>query len=654
LNGFVFLLVNGLVVVSSWCFANCTLKDTRSLSLRFVAAGIFSFVHITLVVLFLGVVVRSLNVFSVTLLSALVSVTVMFLCKAHRKPFFKVAREGLAQTFSGRDVFLYAAAGLFVRQVVVLLFKVAWFPPHIWDVFVYHLPPAVEWYQQGSIPPVLETDVNRINGAPLGMTALAFWFFIFFRDDVLVEMPMLLWALMLVPVSIAVLRQSGVSRPWALKFAVLIFFLPIVIMQANTVKDHLGLNVGFIAGLMFLAEFLKDRDERFLIPAAAAFGLALGYKIAAPVHVAVALLVFLVLFWARHRSTLFERQHLKPLLKGAAWSALIVIAVGGYWYLRNLVVYGRLHGAYGTTISEAGQSVASDAGALDKALNMFAHSGLFIRNLEQFLPRIFDYQNSYGADLVGISGFGPQFAAFGWLALVAACVAVFSRRLRQQPVFLLSSVAVCLFIVFMFVNWNVNNYRILSFFPMILIAYAGVQAYASGMLETAPARVVMNFVILFSIIWTFCAVLAPQYTNLLTFREFMSLDREAQTSANYTSWFVRPRPSFYRFLDEVPVTEPIAYVADRESRTEGEAGIDIWQYLYMDRNWQRKTYSLHLPVYFDCGDNGQCTAREDLKTFLRSHQVSLLSSCKTNRCLEIKDDKLVEIVPGLYYFLGGK
>ena len=61
LNLLVFLLVNGLVVYSAWCLATTLLKDTPSLSLRIVAAGILSFTHATLVVLFLGVIVRTLN-----------------------------------------------------------------------------------------------------------------------------------------------------------------------------------------------------------------------------------------------------------------------------------------------------------------------------------------------------------------------------------------------------------------------------------------------------------------------------------------------------------------------------------------------------------------------------------------------------------------
>lgn len=653
LNGLIFLLVNGLVVFSSWCLANYLLKDNQSLSLRVVAASILSFVHITLVVLVLGVIVRYLNALSVPLLSLLVSAIVLFLCGEYRRPFIRPARQAFAETFSSRDYFLYVIVLLFFIQLIVLLFKVVWFPPHIWDVFVYHLPPAVEWFQQGYIPPVLDTTVNRINGAPLGMTVLAYWFFIFFRDDILVEMPMLLWALLLVPVSIAVMRQSGLPRSWSLKFGVLIFFLPIVIMQAVTVKDHLGLNVGFIAGLLFLAEFLKDGKPRLLLLAATAFGLMLGYKIAAPMHILMALLVFSVLLWFRQRSCLTDGQQRLALFKVVGLSAIVVLAVSGYWYLRNLLVYGRLHGAYGTRLSEAGESLANDGGAVDAALGIFANSGLFRTNLAELLPRIFDYQYAYGADLVSISGYGPQFAAFGLLALVVAIGAFFNTRLRQQPIFLLSSVTVLLFVALMFVNFNINSYRILSFFPMVLIAYAGVQLFHSEFLEKRWIRLITNNVIVLSIVWSFLTLLSPHYTNLLRLNEFISLDQESRTSANYTSWFVRPRPEFYRLMDVIPVTEPIAHVAHRQSYSAGEVGSDTWQYLYMDRHWQRKTYGLHLPEYFDCQDNGQCTIKPVLETFLRENKVSLLSSCKTNRCLEIEDEKLLEIVPGLYYFLGG-
>jgi len=654
LNGLVFLLVNGLLVLSSWQLSNYLLKDHQSLSLRVVATLMLSFAHITIVVLLLGAAFRFLNAWSIPLLSLLTSSSILICCRAHRRPFLYAVRQALTDTFAQQDYFLYAIASLLVIQVSVLLLKVMWLPPHIWDVFVYHLPPAVEWYQSGFIPPVLETTVNRINGAPLGMTVLAYWFFSFFRDDFLVEMPMLLWALTVLPVSIAVMRQSGVSRAWSFKFAVVIFFLPIVLMQAITNKDHLGLNVGLIAGLLFLAEFIRHRQYPLLPLAATAFGLALGYKIAAPVHILVALLVFSAILVSYHRDLLTDGQSLRKLFKFVGLSVTVGFGISGYWYLRNLIVYGRLHGAYGTRLNEVGENLANDAGAINAVLGGFRNSGVFQSNVKEFFPRIFDYQNYYGADLVLVSGFGPQFATFGLLALVLAVPALFSARLRQQPVFLLSSVAVLLFVALMFINFNANSYRILSFFPMVLIAYAAVQIFHSGWLKGRWFSTLTSSLILLSIVWSSLILLPPNYTNLLRLKEFVSLGHESRTSANFTSWFIRPRPSFYRILDAIPVTEPIAYVAYRRNFSAGEVGSDTWSYLYMDRHWQRKVYSLYLPLYFDCQDNGDCVVKPALKAFLKQNQVSLLSSCKINRCLTIKDDALVEVLPGFYYFLGSR
>jgi len=651
LNVLVFLLVNGLVLYSGWCLANYLLRDNPALPLRIVATGILSFVHVTLVVLFLGVIVRTLNVWSVPLLSLIVSALILWWCRTCRQPFVQPVRLALAQTFAGRDYALYAIVALFVIQVIVLLFKVIWLPPHVWDVFVYHLPPAVQWYQQGYIPPVLDSTVNRINGAPLGMTVLAYWFFIFFRDDMLVEMPMLLWALLLVPVSFAVLRQSGVSRTWALKFSVLIFFTPIVLMQAVTVKDHLGLNIGLVAGLLFLSEFIKTRQYNLLLLAASAFGLMLGYKVAAPVHILVALMVFCGFLWFRQRDVLLVQQQRRTLFKSVGLSAVLVVLIGGYWYVRNLLVYGRLQGAYGLELTAAGEHLARDAGAIDAVIQKIERTHNIQSNIVEFLPRVFDYQNYYSADLVGISGFGPQFAAFGLLALVVAIAAFFNKGLRQQPVFLLSSVAVLLFGVLMFINYNSNSYRILSFFPMILIAYAGVQLHQRGWLVRGGTSVAVDGALLLSILWCGAMFLPPQMTNFMRFHEFITLDAADRTSANYTRWFVSPRPNFYRLLSEIPVNEPIAYIGYRGRLFPHESEADTWSYLYVDRHWRRRIYSLHLPEYFDC-KNRVCEVKPVLKSFMQTNRISLLSSCKLNHCLVIRDADFFELMPGFYYYRG--
>jgi len=651
LNGLVFLLVNGLVVFSSWCLASNLSRQHESLSLRVAATGILSFVHATLVVLFLGVVARYLNAWSVPIMSLLISLTILFLCRNHRQPFIQPLRQSLCQVFCARDYFLYLIVALLVVQVAVLLFKVVWLPPHVWDVFVYHLPPAVEWYQQGFIPPVLDSTVNRINGAPLGMTVLAYWFFIFFRNDFLVEMPMLLWALLLLPVSIAVLRQSGVSRPWALKFAVVIFFIPIVLMQGVTVKDHLGLNIGLVAGLLFLAEFLRGRQYRLLLLAAAAFGLMLGYKIAAPIHILVALLIFSVLLWFRQRSVFVEAGERLLLLKTVGVSAVLIVLISGYWYLRNLIYFGRLQGAYGMRLADSGEQILGHSSVAGAIAAKVGRDNYFYKNLTEFLPRIFDYQNYYIPDLNVMSGYGPQFAAFGLLALIVAISAFFRKELRRQPIYLMSSVAIVLFVMLMFVNYNANGYRILSFFPMILIAYAGVQLYHNGMLQKGATAIAVNSMLILSMLWVGTLLLPPQFTNLMRLQEFVSLDADDRIAANYTRWFVVHRPNFYHLMSEIPEHEPIAHVAYHDILFQNESRPDVWRYLYAGSHWKRKLYSMHLPEYFDC-EGTVCRVKATLKTFMQDNNVSLLSSCKINHCLTIRDNDFFEMLPGLYYYRG--
>ena len=182
LGWLIFLLVNGGALYAASGLAGYLLGGQQRLSLRLVAVGLIYFAQITVTVLFVGAIVKTLNYMSVCITSLALTVLVSYLTRKHRLPTLKPFWQSCRLVLAERDGFLYFLVVLFVLQVVILLAKVAWLPPHVWDVFVYHLPPAVTWYQQGHIPSIIDTPVHRINGAPLGMTVLAFWYFIFFSN----------------------------------------------------------------------------------------------------------------------------------------------------------------------------------------------------------------------------------------------------------------------------------------------------------------------------------------------------------------------------------------------------------------------------------------------------------------------------------------
>ncbi len=638
-----FILVNGLLLHASFCLAGYLNRQGAPAAQLLVSAGIIYLAQATVIVLFLGTVAGALNRTSVAITAVLLAATLIFFFRRHRQPLLGPLACGLRRLLAARDIFLYFILALFLAQAAVLLAKVVWLPPHVWDVFYYHLAPAVEWYQQGHIPLAIDTPARHMNGVPLGMTVLSYWFFIFFRHDFLVELPMLLWALLLVPLSYAILRKSDVSPAWSLKFAVLIFFIPIVLMQGISAKDHLGLNIAFLAGLFFLSNFLQQREPRQLILAGIAFGLMLGYKQAAPVFIIVAGALFLMLLYQNQRQVLLDKTQRAAFLKSSAWSFLLMLLVGGYWWIRKVLVFGKL-------------GFVTLPPPMPLAKSRFGLDSLFT-NLGEFLPRVFDFRTVYNTDLLAISGFGPQFAAFGLLALLFALVLLFRKSERRQPFYLIMASTVILFLLFLISRYssNANSYRILSFLPMAMIAYGAILLHRHGLLAVRGSRLLINLLISGAIVWNAYFLLPPSFTNAKLFREYITMDSSYRTSGTYTRWFVVHRPNFYRLLATMPPEEPVAVISpplfERLFR-KGQA--ETWSYPYYDRRWQRHLRYFYKEDYLQCNTRHRCIPSEGLKQQLSASALHLVSSCSTNRCVTIADPAFIELAPGFYYYRSGK
>ncbi len=653
LNWFVFIAINYTVLYSSICLAGYLNKQNNNSTLVLITAILVYFSQLTVSILFLGVVVSFLNAYSLLVFNAIVSGLLVYLFNQYRTPAWQTLCGFTKDILSQRDTTLYMMLFFLVLQVVILLIKISVLPPHIWDVFTYHLPPAVEWFQRGEIPFAMDTGVQRINSQALGLTLLNYWFFIFFEDDFLMGLPQFLWAMLLLPLTYNIMRQAGVSTTWAVKFSFLIFFIPIILMQSITSKDQIALNVGFVAALLFIFNYLKTRDNRQLVIAATAFGLVLGYKLVAPVYIAVTLVVATCLFYANHRDLLLDKVARLRLLKTVLVSMVVTVAIGGYWILRNMALYGRPLGLMSAHTPLETGSAGKHMQSLDY-LSIGSLFGLdkFLKNIENFIPRIFDYQAMYGADLLNMSGFGPQFVTFGLIGLVTAVATIFIKKYRTDPINVFTYSGILLLLVYFTFYGSTNNYRLFIFFPIIFIFYAAILIYKADLLGNKLYATAINVSMLVIIVWNILNILPPQYTDNRLLKEYISLKAEYRTSANYTRWFGIYHPSFYRLLKFIPPSEPIAYISRYLPNFQGDVADDTWIYLYYDRNWKRKVTYFEQDKYLACNENHACTARGELKRDLLKQGISLVSVCRSNRCLNLTDPDFKELAPGFYYFNG--
>lgn len=649
-----FLLVNGLAIKSSYSAAAFLNRSDRSFALSALTTGVIYLAMITATLVVLGTIFHVMDRTTVASVSGAFSVFLIIVFRRKRRPFHSEIAHAWTVLRRESDLFLYVLVAIFVLQAILLIVKAALLPPHIWDVFYYHLTPAVEWFQRGQIPLSLDVPAENMNRVPLGGAVLSYWFFIFFGDDFLVNLPQVLWALLLVPIAYLFGRLGGVGRAWAIKFAILVFFIPFVLMQAITCKDHLALTGSFLAGMIMLCYYLRNQDYRLLVTAGIAFGLMLGYKKAAPAFLAVALVLFAIFLWINRERIFARGRRTQGLLASAAIGLVSAFLTSGFWYYRGIV------GGRTGSILPPKQGVASDAASAAAAAGAQAQGRVsldaLIYNVKSFFGRVLDFHGGYTADLIGISGFGPQFTAFGLIALLAAAFLVFRRREYRRPELLAVVTALALFIAFLSANYNANanSYRILVFLPVLMIAYAGILLWRLRFLQDRLTGAVVNVAMVICVVWSMAGVLPPPLTNPMQFKSYMTAPESYQTSGTYTAWFSMLRPDFYRVLAAMPVDEPVGIVSPplfNKLFRKGQA--ETWSYPYYDRNWQR-----HL-VYFkdrdilDCNPgNLMCRPTARLKSRMDEKGIRLVSTCPTNRCVELVDPDFYELAPGFYYFRG--
>ena len=345
----VFIILNLLMLISSYSMAY-RFSGGANFSEKLITTFLLYFSQITFTLLLLGVVLKNLSSVSIIILNSAISLSLLlvFTLKKYSgkalPDFYYHCRGACSYLLKAKDVFLYILISLFFFQVVWLLIKIYFLPPHVWDVFAYHLHPVVEWLQKGMIPVSIDTPVIRLNRNPMGFKLLHSWIARFLGDITWLELPQFVYGLMTVLTSYALMLKMNISKTSALKYALSIYFIPLILMESRTCQDHLALTGALLmAAFYFIAVFFENKGSHILF-LGLAFGLVLGTKISGP-HIIIVFFLALLLAKGFKLSSILD--FIKKNSRQSVLGIIAVFALAGYWYFKDISVLR----SYLTTVS---------------------------------------------------------------------------------------------------------------------------------------------------------------------------------------------------------------------------------------------------------------------------------------------------------------
>ncbi len=389
---------------------------------------------------------------------------ILFEFKDRTAWFFRIIRE---------DMIFFWIFSLFFISVCWIVLLGYLFPSYTWDALWYHLPMVGYIMQSGAIQevPAYSFITQVINGLPKNIELFSLWNIIFLKNDAIVDLTQLFFTVMGVFTIYSIAVKLKIKEKHAVYSSLLFFFSPVIILQSTTNYIDIAVSVLFLAAINFLmcdnTDECPDNKtgiisfERGKIPvllAGLTSGILLGSKWSGPLFVTV-LAALIVMIGVAVRFNLFNIM--PPGYKGSFVKdrfipyiicfIIPVFAMGGYWYIKNWVLYGNpFHPMeitfFNFTLFEDLYRAVETMEGKNPTPEIIKHlsllSGLFHVWMEKV--RYYTYDSK-------LSGFGPV-----WFILFLPSIVfsiAYAARKKKYNFLLISMVLVVTFIIAPR-NWN--------------------------------------------------------------------------------------------------------------------------------------------------------------------------------------------------------
>ncbi|MEW6101144.1 MAG: hypothetical protein AB1481_02500 [Candidatus Omnitrophota bacterium] len=329
-----FIALNSIVILSAY-FLGCILQPTRKLADFILICFIIFLSQITLVNLFLGTL-SLLYLQNIIISHAAIFLAVYALFK----------RFGKAQKFNPDFSFILGSKRLIFAISIFLGFLIVktWInlnePPNIPDSWQYHLSFPATWIRNGNInnplvpcgPKDYLVNFLAMTYYPMSSEFYFHWLMAPLRNAFVADIGQVPFYLFGILAIYSILRKFGVARERALLLAFSWALIPNIFKQL----EYAALvDVICAASMLFVLNMILFLKKEESLSTYAIFGLALGLFISSKA---------LNLFWAVSLFPLFFYDFfLKKTphrLKALFIIAFFALAIGGYSYIKNLIMTG--------------------------------------------------------------------------------------------------------------------------------------------------------------------------------------------------------------------------------------------------------------------------------------------------------------------------
>jgi hypothetical protein len=231
----------------------------------------------------------------------------------------------IKNSYSPYNAFLTLLLFLLTTWIILAAYLL---PPRAIDDITYHLTTIIEFIKQSKIF-ILPLDYRPHVTMPLNAEFLFMWPLIFFKNDYAIGLVQYIVALIGMVVIYSFSRLFSVNSKVSLFVALLFIFTPVVLAQSGAAYIDVIVSVFFLLSLYFSTKYYLTKKDQYLYLAALSIGLLSGMK-------------YNVLLLALSLQILIIPTVLKTSKKSLAIYGILILFTGGYWYIRNLLVFGSM------------------------------------------------------------------------------------------------------------------------------------------------------------------------------------------------------------------------------------------------------------------------------------------------------------------------